>query len=123
MMFFRPWCLLTAAVCTLAASTAGAQQTPAQQPPPNQTEQKPAQPQNSQNPFEQVPVEKEQPAPAPTRGAQPPPAPAAETGNTPDIIEAIEFRGARRVPQETLRALIFSKPGDKLERISCIAIS
>jgi outer membrane protein insertion porin family len=115
MMFFRPWCLLTAAVCTLAASTAGAQQTPAQQPPPNQTEQKPAQPQNSQNPFEQVPVEKEQPAPAPTRGAQPPPAPAAETGNTPDVIEAIEFRGTRRVPQETLRALIFSKPGDKLD--------
>ena len=29
-----------------------------------------------------------------------------------EIIEAIEFRGARRVPQDTLRALIYSKVGD-----------
>ena len=31
------------------------------------------------------------------------------------MIEAIEFRGARRVPQDTLRSLIFSKKGDLLE--------
>ena len=28
------------------------------------------------------------------------------------VIEAIEFRGARRVPQDTLKALIYSKHGD-----------
>lgn len=30
-----------------------------------------------------------------------------------DIIEAIEFRGSRRVPQDTLRALIISRKGDR----------
>src|SRR5436190_699191 len=29
-----------------------------------------------------------------------------------DVVESIEFRGARRVPQDTLRALISSKKGD-----------
>ena len=29
-----------------------------------------------------------------------------------NVIEGIEFRGARRVPQDTLRAMIFSKVGD-----------
>jgi outer membrane protein insertion porin family len=119
MKFPRPWRLLTLAVCVLASLTAGAQQTPAQQPSSNQTEQKPAQPQNSQNPFEQVPEEKEQPGttPAPTRGVQPAPTPAqaAQPGGIPDVIEAIEFRGTRRVPQDTLRALIFSKPGDRID--------
>jgi len=28
------------------------------------------------------------------------------------VIEGIEFRGARRVPQDTLRAMVFSKVGD-----------
>jgi outer membrane protein insertion porin family len=37
------------------------------------------------------------------------PAPVQPSG---EIIEAIEFRGARRVPQDTLRALIYSKVGD-----------
>ena len=32
-----------------------------------------------------------------------------------NIIEGIEFRGSRRVPQETLRALIFTKKGDKYD--------
>jgi outer membrane protein insertion porin family len=119
MKFLRPWRLLTLAVCALAPLTASAQQTPAQQPSSNQTEQKPAQPQNSQNPFEQVPEQKEQPGttPAPTRGVQPAPTPAqaAQPGGIPDVIEAIEFRGTRRVPQDTLRALIFSKPGDRID--------
>jgi len=30
----------------------------------------------------------------------------------PDVIEGIEFRGSRRVPQDTLRAMIFSRKGD-----------
>ena len=32
-----------------------------------------------------------------------------------DVIEAIEFRGARRVPQDTLRSMIFSKKGDRID--------
>ncbi len=32
-----------------------------------------------------------------------------------DFIEAIEFRGSRRVPQDTLRAMIFSKKGDRVD--------
>ena len=32
------------------------------------------------------------------------------------VIEAIEFRGARRVPQDTLKAMIFSKKGDHYEQ-------
>ena len=35
-----------------------------------------------------------------------------------DVIESIEFRGARRVPQDTLRALIFTKKGDKYDEES-----
>ena len=30
----------------------------------------------------------------------------------PNIIEDVEFRGARRIPLDTLRAMIFSKVGD-----------
>ncbi len=74
------------------------------------------------NPFEAVPQGAEPAAPA----AQPPagqapglqsPKPAAEAAPQPfeDVIEAIEFRGVRRVPQDTLRALIFTKKGDKLD--------
>jgi outer membrane protein insertion porin family len=104
-------------------------QSPAPQPPANQPNA-PAPQQNPPaqrppNPFENVP------APAP---AQPPAgqqsqgapgqqprleAPPAAPGVAPNpaqpsnqVIEAIEFRGARRVPQDTLRALIFSRVGD-----------
>jgi outer membrane protein insertion porin family len=44
----------------------------------------------------------------------PPPANPATPSQTlaPDVIEAIEFRGSRRVPQDTLRAMIFSRKGD-----------
>jgi outer membrane protein insertion porin family len=49
------------------------------------------------NPFEAV-----------TEAAPEPARPAQET----DIIDAIEFRGSRRVPQDTLRAMIFTKRGD-----------
>jgi outer membrane protein insertion porin family len=49
--------------------------------------------QKQQTPFETVPAD-----PKPAAGQQP--------------IEAIEFHGARRVPQDTLRAMIFTKRGD-----------
>jgi outer membrane protein insertion porin family len=88
-----------------------------QAPPP-----KPAPP-KQQNPFETVPVEPVEP-PKPQQVKPPPPqletpkpaeevkAPEVAPGELPDVIEAIEFRGSRRVPQDTLRALIFTKRGD-----------
>lgn len=43
----------------------------------------------------------------------PPPAVGQQVTNpTGQVIESFEFRGAKRVPQDTLRALIISKPGD-----------
>ena len=42
------------------------------------------------------------------------PKPALEVAKpqTGDVVEAIEFRGSRRVPQDTLRALISTRKGD-----------
>lgn len=94
----------------------------AQAPPP-----KPAPPaQKKQSPFETVPPTAEPQQPQPPKPQQPKletPKPAAEApkpaqqpaGPIEDILEAIEFRGARRVPQDTLRAMIFSKKGDKYD--------
>ncbi|MGI8746232.1 MAG: outer membrane protein assembly factor BamA [Bryobacteraceae bacterium] len=88
---------------------------PQQQPPP------PRRP----NPFETVPTApaqqqpKAQPPanrPAPieqVKPAQPPGQPGALP--TDDVVEAIEFRGSRRVPQDTLRALIYTKKGDRYD--------
>jgi outer membrane protein assembly factor BamA len=56
-----------------------------------QAQKQPAQ--SEQNPFEAI-----SPAPAPKVG--------------PGVIEGIDFRGSRRVPQDTLREAIFSKIGD-----------
>ncbi|MEQ1884550.1 MAG: outer membrane protein assembly factor BamA [Bryobacteraceae bacterium] len=86
-------------------------QAPQAQPP------KPQAPAN--NPFEAVPVgEPEAPRPAPAPGAAKPAAPAdsAAEGEPPtNELEAIEFRGVRRVPADTLRAMIFSKRGDMFD--------
>ena len=93
-----------------------AQQPPAQQPPP-QKKQRPG------TPFETVPQSTD-PAKPDTPAAKPAAPPAAavpqqdatvQTGPVPDVVESIEFRGSRRVPQDTLRALIFSKKGDRLD--------
>ena len=92
------------------------EQTPAQTPPGA-----PAQPPKS--PFENVPVSPEgappplqQPAQQQQRPAQPqmeaPKPVEAAKPRAGEPIEAIEFRGARRVPQDTLKALINSKAGD-----------
>ncbi len=66
------------------------------------------------SPFEQVPETEQADTPSQTS-----PFEAPGVGETPpqpvqegDIIEAIEFRGSRRVPQDTLRAMIFSQRGD-----------
>ena len=79
----------------------------------------------SRNPFETVPQTNQpaQPAQQPTQ--QPTRAPHAEPAAESQArschyssragrrnIESIEFRGARRVPQDTLQAMIVTKPGD-----------
>jgi outer membrane protein insertion porin family len=94
-----------------------AQQTPA--PPPPQT---PAPKPQPANPFESVPQAETPPQPPAAPPTAPPqfeapkpeapgeqPAGPALAGN---VIETIQFRGARRVPQDTLRAIIFSRVGD-----------
>ncbi len=81
----------------------------------NQPAQQPARP---ANPFETVPqAPQAQPAPAPAQQpAQPrlespviPPLPANLTGQR---VDSVEIRGTRRVPQDTLKALIQTKAGD-----------
>ncbi|MGA1992086.1 MAG: outer membrane protein assembly factor BamA, partial [Bryobacteraceae bacterium] len=117
MRFDRPdgclWVLFVCACCLTAK--AQSQPSPPQQ--PNQQQQQ------QPSPFETVPQAPEK-APAPV---QKPPAPGGQKApfETPraaqpaapnlSVIEAIEFRGARRVPQDTLKAMIFSRKGDRYE--------
>ena len=116
-------CLAAAGMPRLAAQTPPAQP-PAGTPAPQQTpaQQPPAQP---RNPFENVPREAPTPpppapAPAPTPAqpavpAQPQPGQPATPilpAQTGQYIEAIDFRGLRRVPLDTAKALIQSKAGD-----------
>src|SRR5437868_6790534 len=76
------------------------------------------------NPFEQVPQAEEPAAPRPeppkpqaAKPATPGPAAPSATADRPptDTIESINFQGARKVPQDTLRAMIFSKRGDMFD--------
>jgi outer membrane protein insertion porin family len=120
MISLRPMCLNSAFVCLYGLLTvvpARAQNPPNPPNPPAGQQPPPATPPpNRNNPFENVP-QAEQPKPQ-----QPPAAPQFEVPNAPepglrptvgaDVVEAIQFRGARRVPQDTLRAMIFSKVGD-----------
>jgi outer membrane protein insertion porin family len=88
---------------------------PAQSKPEQPKPAKPA----AQNPFETVPKVQDPSPPKPADPRAPvqleTPKPATEPAQPSDanVIDAIEFRGARRVPQETLRALIFTKKGDR----------
>jgi len=102
MIFCRRACLSSAffCLCAAAVSMGWAQQTPPQ-------EKKP------QNPFESVPEQpKQEQPPAQKPPFEAPPAAEAPKATAGQVISAIEFRGARRVPQDTLRALIFTKKGD-----------
>ncbi len=129
MNFCRRPCLTFAVFCSLGAPLAAApQQAPPQPAPQQSAPQQPPQ-QKKQSPFEQVPqlaqpAKPEAPAPKP----QPPPKPTLEAPKpveeapkpataalVEDVVEMIEFRGARRVPQDTLRAMIFTKKGDKVD--------
>ncbi len=92
-----------------AAGQAASQQTA---PPADQQTQNPGnsnqKPQNQQhNPFENVPE-----APQKAQPNTPPTAQQQQPLLNENVVEEIEFRGSRRVPQDTLRALIFSKKGD-----------
>jgi outer membrane protein insertion porin family len=123
-------CLALFSSVIILVPGAAAQQQQAQ-PPAAQTP-KPA------NPFEAVPTVKDEPKPVPQvkppspfeRPAAEQPKPAAPKPDQPkpepakpdaapeaveDVIESIEFRGARRVPQDTLRALVISRKGDKVD--------
>ena len=113
MICYRRACLSIALFCFCAAiaSTAWAQNPPAPQQPAPAPEKKP------QNPFETVPEAPQQTKPAQPAPQQPPleaPKPAEQPKVQPggQVIEGIEFRGARRVPLETLRSLVTAKKGD-----------
>ena len=107
--------LYAVALCLFTWSCSlGAQTPPAPQPPPEK-KQRPA------TPFETVPTATDpaKPEAAKPEGSAPAatqePAAGVDGTPVPNIVEAIEFRGSRRVPQDTLRALIFTKKGDTLD--------
>jgi outer membrane protein insertion porin family len=111
-----------ASVCLLTSLTPGWSQNAAA-PAPQQGEQakkpepaKPAQEPTQANPFENVQPTATEPA---KPGQQPgqtqleaPKAAAPQAAPAGKVIETIDFRGSRRVPQDTLRAIIQSRVGD-----------
>ena len=134
MNFLRRFRLTSAVVCLLnliAFAPAWLQaQTQSQEKPQAADPAKPAAPQapkpeepKKANPFETVQEGAQPPAkpPAAKPGAPEQAKPQLEIPKQPEapkvavnenVIELIEFRGARRVPQDTLRAQIFTKKGD-----------
>ncbi len=136
MQYCRQSCLFALLVCLCLLTTILSAQQPApakpqQEAPPQSNPPKqqpdPEKPQptppKQQNPFETIPVAPVEPPNTPQ--AKPPQTPGAKPqleapkpveppkpGEPQNVIEAIEFRGSRRVPQDTLRALIVTKRGD-----------
>ena len=112
-------CLCTASMPLLVAQTPQSQ--PPQQPPvPAQKPPQPPKPVPAapppRNPFETVPETQQQlpvqqPKPAQPQLETPKPVPATQP-LAGQAIEVIEFRGVRRVPQDTLKAMIITKIGD-----------
>lgn len=126
MNLLRPMCLNSALVCICGFTAVLYAQAPAPQPQTPPAQQQPATPPAPQtnNPFETVQPANPVPAPPPAAPSQVTP-PQFETPKPPapgeppagpavaeNVIESIQFRGARRVPQDTLRALILTKSGD-----------
>jgi len=122
----------TAGAQTPPAQSAPSQNQPSQTPPPHNppsqtqpAQQNPPKPQQQPaNPFETVPNQ-EQPAqparPQPEQPARPQPPNQLETPKpaptTPqpvsgDVIKEVDFRGARRIPTDTLKSMIMTKVGD-----------
>ncbi len=91
------------------------QQPPAQQqqqpPTPPKPEQQPPKPQQ-QNPFENVPETPEKPKAPPAQQPSPGISEAKPAAFGENIVEDVQFRGQRKVPQDTLRGLVFTKKGD-----------
>jgi len=100
-----------------------------QQPPTTPPKPAPVKP-GPQNPFETVPqaaepAKPEPPKPAPAKPGAPqleapkpavdPAKPEEPTGVVDDVVELVEFRGARRVPQDTLRNMILTRKGDRID--------
>ena len=78
----------------------------------------PAQPyllaQAQPSPFEDIPLE-ETGAPSPFEDVQEAEEERPSPQRSPDeIVEAVEFRGTRRIPRDNLSARIFTKRGDLL---------
>ena len=119
MMFDRPGRLWLAAFC-ICSGMAGAQTQQASPLQQQQKQQETKPPQKTANPFEPLPQPPAAQKPEQQKAQQAKPVfEAPKVAPTPaggkDIIEAIEFRGARRVPADTLRATIFTKRGDKYD--------
>ena len=132
MSFFRRFSLVVVSACLCAGSLypLAAQDSQQQQPPPappagSQQQPPPAQPpkpqtppQPARNPFEAPTVDQAKPElqtpaqPAKPQLEGPKPATLTPQEATGQPIESIEIRGARRVPQDTLKAMIYTKPGD-----------
>ncbi len=119
----RRFCLASVLVCLLASfipawsqdqsappPPAAGQTKPAEAPKPAD-QAKPAQQPGQANPFENVQQAPEQ-QPAKPQLEAPKPVPQAPAAPTGEVIDSIEFRGARRVPMDTLRALVMTKKGD-----------
>jgi len=131
MSFFRRVRLVVVSACVCAGSLypLAAQNPPQQQPPqtppagaPQAQPPKPQTPPPTRNPFEAPQVEPAKPG-APQPAQQPPARPGQPQLQGPkppvqapqpsgEVVESIEVRGARRVPQDTLKAMILTKPGD-----------
>jgi outer membrane protein insertion porin family len=88
--------------------------TRAQNPPPPPQQPAPSQEKKPQNPFETVPetAQPEQNKPQQPALEAPKPVEAPKIQPQGKVIESIDFRGARRVSQDILRALISTKKGD-----------
>ena len=123
MKFYRLSGLIALLVCVLCLFPALLRAQQQTQPAPAQAkpaQNPPAQAKPTQNPFETVPQSQE-PAPAKPAPAKPKQTPferpteavkPLQPADT-DVVADIEFRGSRRVPQDTLRALIITRRGDK----------
>ena len=123
MKFYRLSGLIALLVCVLCIFPALLRAQQQTQPAPAQAkpaQNPPAQAKPTQNPFETVPQSQE-PAPAKPAPAKPKQTPFERPTEAAkpvqpvdtDVIADIEFRGSRRVPQDTLRALIITRTGDK----------
>ncbi|HTD42923.1 MAG TPA: POTRA domain-containing protein, partial [Bryobacteraceae bacterium] len=111
MTFSRLGCLRLVAGSVLCAFPLLSQQNQPQAQPP-----KPQPPKN--NPFETIPQTSEPPPQAPKpqiETVKPPIAGAQPAQPGQDVIDSIVFQGVRRVPQDTLRAMIVTKRGDKYD--------